>query len=535
MGRTRRALAPNNQEQRRWRAGLYIRLSREDGGSESYSVSNQRALLLEFVEAHAAELVAQEIYVDDGHTGTDSMRPAFLRLLAHVREGRVDCVVVKDLSRLSRNYYEAGYYLEQLFVALNVRFISLSDPALDSFRDPAGAQSILVAVTNVFNDAYAQQTSAKIRAILDMKRRKGEFIGAFPPYGYRKDAADKHRLQVDEEAAWVVRAIFDWFLAGKSKNAIARQLNELGIPCPSAYKRQQGMKYHNPSDRDGSPKFWQPSTVSRILQNPCYAGHMVQGRYRMKSYKVHTQVRTREEEWFVVPNTHVPIIDAAVFARAQELGRRDTRVSSDGDTLYPLSGFVRCADCGKAMSRTKCRERYVYYTCRTYKDQSRTACTRHSISEADLFGAVLAAINVQLAKLDMAHVREAVAACRSAAHMDSLSARSLHANRRQLAQKQTFQTMLWEDWKQGHISQAEYSRMHAQYEQEVERLQSAIAAAERATAVREAEEGPWEQVLQTGQFMHLTRELVAALIGCVYVQEGGGIRIQVRFSRPSAG
>ena len=225
----------------RWKLGEYIRLSKEDlnrGKDESNSVINQRKLLDDYYRQHIDEFESvEEPYVDDGCTGTDTNREDFQRLIADIYARKVNCVIVKDLSRLSRNYYEAGELIESMFVKMNVRFISLAE-GIDSYKNPDSVSSILVPITNVMNDQYCYQTSKKIRQVFDYKKRNGEFIGSYAPYGYIKDPNDNHALLVDPEAAEVVKQIFTMFLLkGMTVRAIVNHLNDHGIMCPSVHKQ----------------------------------------------------------------------------------------------------------------------------------------------------------------------------------------------------------------------------------------------------------------------------------------------------------
>ena len=234
---TMSASSPTSYNVMRWRLGKYIRLSKEDllrGRDESNSIVNQRRLLEQYHQAHLDEFyegAEADVYVDDGKTGTDTNREDFQRLLSDISSGRINCVIVKDLSRLSRNYTDAGNLIENLFVRLNVRFISLAE-GVDSYRNPDSISNIIVPITNVMNDQYCYQTSKKIRQVFDMKRRNGEFIGSYAPYGYVKDPGDKHALLVDPEAAEVVKSIFSMFLSGMNKRGITYYLNDHGVLCP---------------------------------------------------------------------------------------------------------------------------------------------------------------------------------------------------------------------------------------------------------------------------------------------------------------
>ncbi|MBR3752557.1 MAG: recombinase family protein, partial [Ruminiclostridium sp.] len=251
---------------RLWRVGLYIRLSREDGRQESLSVQNQRKILLDFLETDFTgrwELAGE--YIDDGLTGTDDSREGFQTLIGHVRAGRVNCVLCKTLSRAFRNYADQGYFLEEFFPRHRTRFIALGSPRVDSFLDPEAVQTGLeIPINGILNDRYAARTSADVRRTLDMKRRRGEFIGSFAPYGYAKDPNDKNRLIPDPEAAKVVEEIFLWYTQGLGKGAIAARLNDRGTPNPTAYKVRQGLSVF----RQKNDGLWSAMTVDRILSNP---------------------------------------------------------------------------------------------------------------------------------------------------------------------------------------------------------------------------------------------------------------------------
>ncbi len=236
---------------------------------ESNSVTSQKTLLNEFIEEHD-DLHIYDTYIDDGFTGTDFNRPSFQRLLEDMRNGNINCVIVKDLSRLGRNYIEVGNYIEQVFPLFNIRFIAINDQ-VDSFKNPASTNTILVPFKNLINDEYSRDTSIKIRTALNGKKKKGEFIGAFPSYGYIKDSKDKHKLIIDEIAANIVRKIFDWNVnEGLGKIAICHRLNDLGILNPTGHKRLElGQNYNNYAIQDNTYT-WTPSTVRNILNNEVY-------------------------------------------------------------------------------------------------------------------------------------------------------------------------------------------------------------------------------------------------------------------------
>ena len=532
------ASAPTSYNTMRWRLGKYIRLSKEDllrGRDESNSVINQRRLLEQYHQTHLDEFydgTEQDVYVDDGKTGTDTDREDFQRLLADVYSGRINCVIVKDLSRLSRNYTDAGNLIENLFVRLNVRFISLAE-GVDSYRNPDSVSNIIVPITNVMNDQYCYQTSKKIRQVFDMKRRNGEFIGSYAPYGYVKDPNDKHALLVDPEAAEVVKSIFALFLSGMNKRGITYYLNDHGTLCPTAYKQQQGLKYNAPNAQ--SNPMWSTITIDTILKNRVYVGDMVQGRQRVKSYKIHIQEKVPEEEWFIVENTHEAIIDRKTFAKVQSLLKRDTRTAPKAKQLYLFSGFLKCADCGRAMSRIASKGIYVYYQCGTYKSLSKKACTMHSIKSDRLEAGVLFAIQQQV-HLAITY-SEFVARINSAPLKKSKSKRledTLAAKEKELAKIMRYKQALYQDWKDGEITRNDYRHMSEDYEQQIESLtrimQTLTAEQEQLENGVDAESPCFTAFLKYRNIDKLTREILGELIDHIKVYEGGNISVKFKYA-----
>ena len=521
---------------RLWKPALYIRLSREDGDrEESDSITSQRELLTEFAAAQS-DLAAPVLYVDDGYSGTDFDRPDFRRMLADLRAGKTDCVIVKDLSRLGRNYVGVGEYLEKTFPLLGVRFISVSDQ-VDSFADPRSVDNLVVPFKNIINDEYCRDISNKVRASLDLKRRQGKFIGSFASYGYRKDPDDHSRLLIDEEAAAVVRDIFDWFVGGTSVLGIAKRLNAAGIPNPSAYKRQQGMNYRHPASGklDG---LWPDSSVRRILKNRLYTGTMVQGKNRIKSYKLHVSEAVPEADWITVEQTHEAIIPPELFERAQALLARDTRTAPAQKQVYLFSGFVRCADCGRAMHRKTISQPYGdyhYYICSTYKKQHSGACTKHTIRSDKLEQAVLETLRHQIALA--VEMDEVIAAINQNGAKKQSVKRLLDEQTRLTQEHERVEQMklaLYPDWKAGDISREEYHQLKNQFEESIAVLDERLAAVQRR--IDELENGvdrtnPFlTQFLQYRNLQSLTREVVVELIDYIEVHEGGKITIRFKFS-----
>lgn len=519
---------------RRWRLGEYIRLSKEDlkkalnGKDDSNSVKNQRDLLNDYYRQHIDEFESVAEYVDDGHTGTDANREDFQRLLADVMSGKINCVIVKDLSRFARNYSDAGSLIDNLFVQMGVRFISLAEN-VDSYKDPDSVSSIIVPITNVMNDNYCYQTSKKIRQVFDYKRRNGQYIGSFAPYGYLKDPKDKHQLIVDPDAAEIVKLIYDLTLQGMTRRAIVHHLNDHGIPSPTTYRRQKGLP--NSCSVSDSP-MWGDRILNIILSNPIYTGELVQGRRRVKSYKVHQIEAVPEEEWVRVPDTHEAIIERETFEKVQALLKRDTRSSPRSKELHLFSGFLRCADCGKAITRSQSGKN-VYYACSTYKNRSRLACSMHSIKHERLEAAVLFAVQQQ--------VHLAVSYSELIARINSAPVKKSHSHRleeliaikeRELSKITRYKQSLYQDWKDGAITQQEYRQMKEDYERQAAALSDVLARltderAELANGVN-AEHPALASFMKYQNIDRLTRELLIELVDHIKVYENGNISVKFK-------
>ena len=532
----------NSVSKKIWSVALYIRLSQEDADNgeekrESNSVTSQKTLLNEFVEEHD-DLIVYDTYIDDGFTGTDFNRPSFQKLLEDMRNGNINCVIVKDLSRLGRNYIEVGNYIEQVFPLFNIRFIAINDQ-VDSFKNPASTNTILVPFKNLINDEYCRDTSIKIRTSLNGKKKKGEFIGAFPSYGYIKDPKDKHKLIIDEVAADIVRKIFYWNVnEGLGKIAICHRLNDFGILNPTGHKKLElGQNYNNYGIQDNIYT-WTPSTIRNILNNEVYIGNTVQGKRRAKSYKVHKVEAVPKEEWVRVENTHEPIIDKETFEKAQELSKRDTKVSQKTKELSVWAGFLKCADCGRAMNKKSSTNKrgsiYEYYICSTYRKKSNKLCTKHSIKVDNLENAVLQAINLHIDLLInteeiVKQINESSLQNTKSENMENM----IISKQNDILKISNFKRALYEDWKNGDITRDEYLEYKQKYENDIERLRETIDRLKKEKQKYEIQNmncHSWiEKFKKQNNIGELSRDIMMELIDCIYVHENGNITIKFKF------
>ena len=518
-------------------AALYLRLSRddiEDGGAkiESDSIANQRELLRSFVKSQP-DIQIFDIYVDDGYSGGNFDRPEFKRMTKDIESGKVNCVIVKDLSRFGREYIEAGRWIEKIYPALNVRFISVTDQ-FDSNTADFSEKSFVVPVKNFLNESYCRDISGKVRSHQKIKREKGEFIGAFAPYGYRKDSENKNRLVVDAEAADVVRKIFAWKMEGFSLGAIAEKLNERQVLSPKAYKKANGENYNSGFVGTDTPK-WSAVQIKRILVNEVYIGNLVQGKQERISYKVKKRLNKPETEWARVKDTHPAIIKQSEFEVVQKLLQYDGRASKTAEHASFFSGFVFCGDCGTPMirrvNRYKDREK-AFYICQTKNKGG--ACTRHSVSEEVLKKIVLKEIQMYTALFVnyeeiMDELQKMKIDYEQVVHYDTQIAKLQSEYGRYYG----LRASLYDDLKEGLLSKEEFDEFRESYGKKCEELNRRIEKQKElvkqvfengVSAAVQLED--WKKSLEIKE---LDRILLALTVDKIYVYENKRLEIHLRY------
>lgn len=346
-----------------------MRLSRDDEkAGESTSIEHQRIILLKYVEEHGGTVT--EEYIDDGWSGTNFDRPDVKRMLSDAQSGKIDTIIVKDLSRFGRNYIQAGQYIDYIFPAYGIRFIAINDNVDTS--DRCSTAMDMMPIMNVFNEWHASNTSRKIRAVLEASQRSGRYTNWNYPYGYRAGTDENRTAIIDETAALVVKRIYDLRLCGNSVRAIAKILTDEGIPNPATYFT----KLNGEKPQKSCSPYWAPKTVSWILSNPTYIGYTVQHKTTSVSYKNHKVVKVPESGRIIKENAHEAIIDRAVWEKVQTVNNSSRGRADKNSRVHNLSGLLICADCGKKLKfKSGC------YVCRTYADFGKKYCTSHSISE----------------------------------------------------------------------------------------------------------------------------------------------------------
>ncbi len=505
-----------------WQAAAYCRLSREDGDKpESDSIVNQQRCIEDFCRAHT-EFTIIDVYPDDGATGTNFDREQFKRMIADIEAGRINCVIVKDLSRFGRDYIDMGFYLERYFPRKDVRFIALGD-GVDSLNGP---YDMLLPLKNVFNTQYARDISGKVRSAFKAKQKRGEFCGAFACYGYLKNPENKNHLIVDPVAAEVVRRIFRMTADGIGQVKVAKALNDDGIPCPSDYKRMMGMRYEN-ARRLQKTCYWTYSTVHKILRNETYLGNMVSNRSVRATMHGKAKAADRSE-WIVVRGTHEPIVPQELWDSVQIVIASHARSVDFEGNIGLFAGFLRCGDCGRALTKTTWRG-VTTYSCGSYHRYGFSACTSHYTREADLKRVVLDDLNQIIAQVE--NLKELVERNGKKAACEEGSEGGKKRLEAAIERVRRWKQGAYEDYRDKLLSREEFLRYKQDYDAQEEKLTEQLARLKEQKAPEELLRRPWaDELMRMGKLTELDRATLSQTVDVIRVFEGRHIEITYRFS-----
>ena len=478
---------------------LYCRLSRDDElQGDSNSIKNQKTILQKYADDNG--FTNTEFFVDDGYSGTNFDRPDWQRLISLVEEGRIGTIIVKDMSRLGRDYLKVGYYTEVLFPGSDIRFIAINNNV-----DSANQQdSDFTPFLNIINEWYAKDTSKKIRAVFKSKGQSGKPLCTNPPYGYIKDPEDKTRWIVDEEAAKVVREAFRLCMQGYGPSQIAKEFTRRRIMNPTAHARKNGINI--PDNRGHDDDYvWRGSTIVHMLSRQEYLGHTVNFKTYRKSYKQKKQMKNDPSEWMIFKNTHEAIIEESVFEVVQRIRDGRRRLTPMGE-MPLLSGMMFCADCGNKMYQVRGRgweHEKEYFVCATYR-KIKGGCSSHQIRNAVVEELLLDGIRRVTAfarECEEDFVEMVTKKTRS--ELD----KSMRDSRRELEQAQAriakldeIIQRLYEDNIEGKISDERFTKMTANYEAEQHTLEK------RVTELKSIMTEEKESALNVDHFLSLVRK-----------------------------
>jgi DNA invertase Pin-like site-specific DNA recombinase len=497
-----------------FRVGAYVRLSAVDRKQKGDSIENQQAIINAFIE-EKAELELSEVYIDNGLTGQTVERPAFQRMLTDLENGKINCCVTKDLSRLGRNAIDTGYYIEKYFPTRNIRYIAINDN-YDSADGSTGG--IMVSLKNMVNEAYALEIGRKIRTTKQMNIKNGAFVGRFAPYGYSKNKTDSHKLVTDEYAASIVRQIFEKAADGHAITTITEWLNESGVLPPRRYFHSLGLATEKEA---GGHIHWNKGVVYTILKNRVYVGDMVQGKY---STKEHIQVKLPKSEWVITENTHEAIISRELFTKIQALysGGKKTMKKNGSENI--LRRKVFCGHCGYTMHRAKYKHAHGF-SCATRRNYSKDDCKVVSINEDILKEILLESLRKQSAVL---------ADIMPATVVKTHDSNEIWRVQADIERNTGFLKGLYESLISGDITREDYRDLKLSYESKIASLseqESILRESARLAALEAAKRNKAADnigtVFDSGG---LTAEAVDALIEKILVFEDKHIEIWFKFT-----
>ena len=511
---------------------LYIRLSVEDNKKRGCSVENQKLVLNDFL-ADKPDFVVYDTYIDNGATGTNFHRPGFQQMLSDIEAGHIDCVIVKDLSRLGRNSIDTGYYIEQYFHTHNVRFIAVTDQ-FDT-ADPGSLHSgIMLPLKNMINEAYALDIGRKIKAQARQAMKDGDYIGARAPYGYRKDPDNCHKLLIDEDTAPVVRQIFEWAHGHVALNRIVRNLNEMGITAPSHYKKSTG-EITSPG-LIGSGK-WQTRTVMKILESEVYTGDLVQGKTKIVD---HQQVKAGEDNLIIARRTHEPIISYELFTAVQEYRKQiceeSRAVPKRPYTPNIFKGKVFCADCGRSLHRQRAERKkgpdVYWFHCLTNSRVAKDSCKGVMMQETELIATVTAILEKELSVALGMSLPLFQLEAKQKKDKDRLKTQ-MSARRQETEKKRRLIRGLYENFVQGILTNEEYFELKADYEESIRTLSGEIEALEKDMDALDSRLVRYRAMEKDAKSLTqdhaLTAELIDRLIERIEIDHERNIHVTFRF------
>lgn len=538
-----------NTYQTLYRTALYGRLSVLDNGKKDGDSIESQINILEQYVSERSYLQRVELYVDNGYTGTDFNRPEWDRLIDAVKTGQIDCIVVKDFSRLGRNYIESGHLLEKVFPRLGIRFISINDnydSALLNSTDELSAS-----LKNIVNDYYAKDISKKACSALKVKRQRGDFVCGYAPHGYLKDPQNKNHLIIDPRTAPVIQQIFLWRSQGDGYSTICRKLNEQDIPSPGRYRYENGILTNR--NHKGSSILWSRHMITIILSNITYLGHLAQGKSAARLHEGIPFHKTSQDEWDIVYHTHEPIINNALFQAVQEVNQQKHDAYMKNYGKYealpkadnPYGKKLICDECGSQMKLYRNiyrggKKATFTYICPVFSEQRELGCKhKDSMRSKDLDAAVLSALKKQMNMfLNKKDILDQLLQCDLHRREVQSESSKLYELQQQLKQKKSLFTGLYADFKSGILTQDEFAMTREKYRVDIDLLEQRIAELQGGSIENHFHNSGVERwTANINRFSgadHITAEIVDAFINEIRVKADHTIMIQFAFENEYA-
>ena len=514
-----------------YQCAIYCRLSKEDEGSpkESASIATQKAILMDYVRSKGWNV--HDIYIDDGYSGTNFNRPRFQDMITDIKNGLINCVITKDLSRLGRNYLDCGLYLEVFFPEHGVRYIAIND-GVDTYNK--GTMDI-TPFRNILNELYSNDISTKVKSAKRARFQLGKYMASSPPYGYLKDPTDKNHLIIDEQVAPVVRMIFNMALNGDGIAKIRNHINKSHILRPAAYAFVRGETCYERHFKENEQNryIWSNNSVRQILRSPIYAGNLVGYKRIAISMKSKKRPVRSPEQWEIVYGTHEGIVSQLEFDTVQRLITSRRHEKNQGGFVNIFNGIIKCKDCGYAMRATSANRRKrpnpidcVQYMCNQYSTHGKTACTAHTIEARTLFDAVLKDIRF-FADIAINDEKAAIKIAKMLSDADISNAKNMEREQKRLTKRLSeldkLFSSLYEDKVMGKISERNFDMMASKYENEQNdvsaKLKDVIAIVQNIKGTSQGVEEFLNLVRRCSEIKELTPTIVNTLIEKITIGE----------------
>ena len=523
------------EKNKKWLLGAYGRRSFDDGDvEESYTIVNQKKLIEIYLEEQDnMEIV--DYYVDDGFTGTNFNRPDFQRMLQDIVNGKINGIIIKDLSRLGRNYKETGKYLEEIFPIYNIRIIAINDK-IDSFLDPESISNLMVPFKNLSNEHYSRDLSKKVSSAYKTMAKTGQFVAGTTPYGYKLDPEDKHHLVIDEEEKDIVLKIFNMALEGNGRIKICKYLNDNGILCRKEIQRRKKRKLSLDAFEEEPRYYWSTSTIGRMLTNVTYIGNLAQLKTKRVRFGKNQIKNIDKDDWITFENTHEPIISKDDFNKVQLIIRKNEKKKKPPTKQSIFRGILKCADCGRAMTKqedNRGNRQISNYFCMSYLHISKS-CKPHKIKTTVLENVVLETIQLQiklvielersLSKLFLKNNKDLI----ENEYKNNVRIAEIKINNLKELKRETY-----EKWKFNDIKKDEFIKQSKEIDLKIEEQNKEIelyTSTYRETIKKIRKNDYWiGHYKRNKKIKKLTKEVLKELVEVIYVFEDGSVDIVFKY------
>ena len=521
---------------KKWNVGIYTRRSFDDlDDNESNTIINQKEMLTEYVN-NLPNATIVDYYVDDGYSGTTFDRPSFQEMFSDVVSGRINAIIVKDLSRLGRNYIEIGKYLEQIFPQYDLRVIAINDD-IDSFLKPDSINNFIVPIKNLINETYSKDISKKVASSYLAMAKSGKFVSGTPPYGYDLDPEDKHHLVINKDEAEVVKKIFEMSLNEDGRVKICKYLNDEGILCRKELQRRIKNNLTLEPFKIKTKYIWSTSTIGRMLVNETYIGNLVQLKTYKKSYKDHREIPKAQEDWIRCDNTHEAIISKSDFNQVQKLIKKNTKVKKKKEVIYSIyNGKLKCFDCGKAMVKQddyRGNRNISNYFCISHLYLSKS-CSSHKIKTEVLNNTVLESIQLQVKlviELDKSIKRLFFRSNKG--QLETTYKEKIRVAEIKLENLKNKKRDNYKEWKFGSIDKKEYETIQQDIENKINKLNEDIElynSTYQNTIKRLRKDEYWiSHYRRNRKIKKITKEVLDELVESILVKEDGSLIINFKY------